>query len=435
MDINPDFKARREAVFDKLPMNSLAIFASAPVQYRNGDADHLYRQESYFYYLTGFNESYAIAALLKNKNGNQFIVFCQDRDKDQERWSGPRVGVQGAREILGADEAFSISEAAVRFPGLFNDVENVHYLVGIHPGFEKKLFDWLNALRKQNRKGMVVPHKFIDFRHLLDELRLIKTEQEIAYIKKACEITIDGHQRAMKKAAPGLYEYTLEAELLHAFYQGGSRHVAYNSIVASGANACVLHYIDNKAQLQDDQLVLIDAGCEYENYASDVTRTFPVNGKFTAPQQALYEIVLNAQLAAIESVKPGAPWREAQDKILQVIVQGLVDLGILQGDVDGLIESEGYKRFYMHNSGHWLGLDVHDVGDYKIKKKWRDLEPGMVFTIEPGIYIDEDETKVSEKFRGIGIRIEDDIIVTESGCEVLTQALPKTVADIETFMK
>lgn len=435
MDIPIDFKARREAVFAQLPENSLAIFASAPAQYRNSHTEHLYRQESYFYYLTGFNESFAIAVMIKNHKGNQYILFCQDRDKAQEQWTGKRAGVEGAKTEWGADAAYPISEASIRFPAFFDHIETVFYLVGIHPSFERKLFSWINALRTQQRRGIKVPHHFVDLRILLDKMRLIKTKEEIACIKKACDISVKGHRRAMQKAAPGLYEYSLEAELLHVFYQEGSRHVAYNSIVACGANACTLHYDENNAPLKDKQLVLIDAGCEYQNYAADITRTFPVNGQFTKEQQALYECVLNAQTAAIQAVKPGALWGDMQQSIIAVLVQGLVDLKILHGDIETLIKEEAYKPFYMHSSGHWLGLDVHDVGDYKINDAWCALQPNMVFTIEPGLYISEDELSVDEKFRGIGIRIEDDILVTETGCDVLTQALPKSVNEIERLMK
>lgn len=430
-----DFSARRQAVFNKLPENSLVLCSSAPMQFRNSDAEHLFRQESYFHYLTGFNESFAIAAFVKNKNGNKFILFCQDRDKNQERWSGTRAGLKGAREQFGADEAYSISEASIRFPELFHEIHQVYYIVGMHPAFEKKVFSWINAMRKQQRKGITIPYKFIDLRTLLDEMRLIKSPEEISAMRKACDITLAGHRRAMKAASPDLYEYSLEAELLYAFYQGGSRHVAYNPIVASANNACTLHYVENKDKLKDNTLVLIDAGCEYENYAADVTRTFPVNGKFTSEQQALYECVLASQLAAIKSIKPGAPWNEAQKIIVEVLVTGLVELRILQGDIKELIEKEAYKKFYMHNSGHWLGLDVHDVGDYKINNQWRPLQPGMVLTVEPGLYIDQDENSVPAKYRGIGIRIEDDILVTDQGCEVLTRDVPKTVAEIESFMK
>lgn len=430
-----EFQARRAALFQKMPMNSLAILASAPIQFRNSDTDHLFRQDSYFYYLTGFNESFALAALLKTQKGNQFILFCQDRDKEQERWTGTRAGVQGARERYGADQSYSIHEAALRFPGLFHDIETVYYLVGMHPGFEKKLFTWINALRKQQRKGFTSPEKYIDLRSLLDEMRVIKSPQEIASMQKAADITVEAHIKAMQSTAPGKYEYHLEAELQYAFYQAGSRHVAYNPIVATGNNACTLHYVDNCAPLLDGQMVLIDAGCEFENYAADVTRTFPVNGRFTAPQQALYECVLNAQMAAIEIVKPGMLWHEMQQAILKQLVSGLIDLRILQGDIEPLIAEEAYKPFYMHSSGHWLGLDVHDTGKYKLNDQWRPLLPGMVFTIEPGLYIDQDNMKVNEKYRGIGIRIEDDILVTQAGCNVLTDALPKSVSDIEKLMK
>lgn len=430
-----DFQAKRDAVFSRLPKNALAILASAPIQYRNSDTDHLFRQDSYFYYLTGLEESYAILALMKTDQGNRTVLFCQERNEAEERWHGPRVGVQGAKEILGVDEAFPISEAALRFPGVFHDIEQIFYLVGIHPGFEKKLFSWINALRKQNRKGTTVPHRYVDLRHILDEQRIIKSPDELACIRKACDVTASAHLQAMQIAAPDLYEYSLEAELLHCFYKHGSRHVAYNPIVATGSNACILHYVANKAKLEAGQLVLIDAGCEIGNYAADVTRTFPVDGQFSKAQQALYDIVLDAQEAAIKCIQPGVTWDTMQSEILKTLVTGLVDLGILTGDRDTLIQEEAYKPFYMHSSGHWMGLDVHDVGNYKVQKEWRPLAPGMVFTVEPGLYIDADNMNVPEKYRGIGIRIEDDVLVTETGHDVLTSAAPKSVSEIEKAMK
>ncbi len=430
-----DYKARRESLFQKMHDNSLAVISSATMQYRNGDAEHLFRQDSYFSYLTGFEEGFAIAAFLKINQVNHYIIFCQDKEPDKERWSGYRVGVQGAQSELGADHAYSIVEASIKLPQLFKGVQTLYYLVGSHPAFEGKLFSWIQSLRQMQRQGITPPERYFDLRVLLDEFRVVKDQAELELMRKAADITMDGHRRAMQTAKPGLYEYHLEAELQYAFCQGGSRSAAYNSIVASGSNACVLHYVKNNCELKDRDLVLIDAGAEYQNYAADVTRTFPINGQFTAEQQAIYELVLASQLKAIETIKPGAAWDVMQKTIVEVLVTGLVDLGILQGEVSSLIEQEAYKPFYMHNSGHWLGLDVHDTGHYKIKNKWRPLKENMVLTVEPGIYIDHDNESVPEKWRGIGVRIEDDVVVTESGVEVLTEALPKTVSDIVQFMK
>jgi len=430
-----NYQARRESLFQKMHDNSLALISSATIQHRNGDAEHLFRQDSYFSYLTGFEESFAIAAFLKINQVNHYIIFCQDKDPERERWAGHRLGVQGAQFKLGADHAYSIVEASIKVPQLFKGVQTLYYLVGSHPAFEGKLFSWIQNLRQMQRQGISPPEKYVDLRVLLDESRLVKDQAEIALMRKAADITIDGHRRAMQAAKPGLYEYHLEAELRYAFCQGGSRSAAYNSIVASGSNACILHYVDNNCELKDKELVLIDAGAEYENYAADVTRTFPVNGQFTAEQQAIYELVLASQLKAIEAIKPGVTWDVMQKIIIEVLVTGLVDLRILKGDISNLIEQEAYKSFYMHNSGHWLGLDVHDTGHYKIHNKWRPLKENMVLTVEPGIYIDQDNESVPEKWRGIGVRIEDDVVVTESGVDVLTDALPKTVNDIVLFMK
>lgn len=430
-----DFKARRERLFDKMYDNSLAVVCSAPIQYRNNDADYKFRQDSYFYYLTGFEESFAIAVLIKTRGTRKYVLFCQEKNQEQERWTGNRVGVLGAQNELGADHAFPIAEAGLKFPQFFKEIKTVYYLVGKQPPFEAKLFSWIQSLQKMQRQGITPPEKYVDLSLILDELRLIKEPQEIEIMQKAASVTIEGHQRAMLKAQPGLYEYHLEAELSYAFYQGGCQHQAYNAIVASGANACVLHYVKNDCQLKAGDLVLIDAGAEYQNYAADVTRTFPVSGKFSTEQQAIYELVLAAQQKAIQVIKPKTPWQSIQQNILEILVMGMIDLGILKGDKDGLIESEAYKPFYMHNSGHWLGLDVHDVGKYKVENEWRPLAENMVLTVEPGLYIDEDSPNVPEKWRGIGVRIEDDILVTADGCNVLTEALPKTVDDITHFMQ
>tara|TARA_R110002110_G_scaffold65206_1_gene179894 strand:- start:43033 stop:44292 length:1260 start_codon:yes stop_codon:yes gene_type:complete len=415
--------------------NSLAVISSATVQHRNGDAEHLFRQDSYFSYLTGFEESFAVAVFLKVNQKTHYILFCQDKNPEKERWTGHRMGVLGAQSELGADHAYPIAEAGIKLPQLFKGVQTLYYLVGAHPAFEAKLFSWVQSLRQMQRQGIAPPEKYIDLRVILDESRLIKDKSEIACMRKAAEITMNGHRRAMLKAKPGLYEYHLEAELQYAFYQGGSRSPAYNSIVAAGANACILHYVNNNCELKNNDLVLIDAGAEYQNYAADVTRTFPVNGQFSSAQQAIYELVLASQLKAIEMIKPGVPWGDLQTNIVEVLVTGLVDLGVLTGDVDGLIEREAYKPFYMHNSGHWLGLDVHDTGAYKIKGEWRPLKENMVLTVEPGIYIDQDNESVPEKWRGIGVRIEDDVVVTDVGSEVLTDALPKSVNEIQQFMQ
>ena len=429
-----DFKARRQKVFAQMHDNSIAILSASAIQHRNSDTEHPFRQDSYFYYLTGFDESFAIIALIKQGGKQQFIMFCQERDPAAEQWTGSRVGIRGAKDQYGADEAYSISEAPQRFNALFADIQTIYFLVNNNPSFDKKLLSWVDAQHKKARKGVCAPSTFIDLRLILDEMRLFKTKEEVELLVKTCDISAHAHVRAMQECKVGMYEYELEAALLYEFYRKGSRHVAYPCIVAAGGNACVLHYTRNNAQIKDNDLILIDAGAEIEGYAADITRTFPANGKFTPEQQAIYELVLTSQLAAIETITVDATWDQMQKTILQVLVQGLVDLKILKGEVATLIEEKAYLPFYMHNSGHWLGLDVHDVGNYKNKDGWRLLEKGMVFTVEPGLYISPYNEQVAPKWRGIGVRIEDDILV-DNKAMVLTHGVPKTVKEIEEIMK
>lgn len=429
-----EFQARRKAIFNLMPDNSIALLCAAPQLHRNSDTEFPYRQDSYFYYVTGFEESFAIAVLLKKEGKTQFILFCQDKDPAIEQWTGERVGHVNALQVLGADLAYSIADASIRIPEFLSGLATVYSLININPSFDKKCFAWIETLRKKARAGVSVPHQFIDLRVILDEDRLIKTTEELALIRKACDISSHGHIQAMQRCQAGMKEYEIEAILLYEFYRQGSRSPAYPCIVAAGNNACTLHYIRNQSTLKDNELLLIDAGAEFENYASDITRTFPINGKFSANQQAIYELVLAAQMAAIELAKPGVMWHQIQQVILGVLVSGLVDLKILKGDPKTLIEEKAYLPFYMHNSGHWMGLDVHDVGDYKKEGQWRKLAKGMVFTIEPGLYLGQNNVHVPESWRGIGIRIEDDVLITENGVEVLTQ-VPKTVNEIEKTMQ
>lgn len=424
------YQQRRQKLFDKMQDESIALIAAAPMQLRNGDTEYPYRQDSYFYYLTGFEESFAIVALVKTKKHCQFILFCQDRDPQAEQWNGPRAGISGAQEKFGAAQAYSINEASLRLTQLFDGLRVVYYMMGAHSGFDRKIFAWLDALRQKSKQKSSLPQRFIDLRSLLDEMRLLKTPAEQEIIRKSCEISTQAHLRAMRRCQVGMHEYELEAVLLHEFYRQGCRNVAYPSIVASGENSCTLHYQRNQSIMQDGQLVLIDAGGEYQGYASDITRTFPVNGKFSAPQQAIYEVVLAAQMAAIEYIQPDKSWSGIQETVLKVLVQGLVDLNILKGDVSNLIESKAYLPFYMHNSGHWMGLDVHDVGDYLIDNQSRLLKTGMVFTIEPGLYF-APHLRVPDIYKTIGVRIEDDILIKTDGVEVLTQAAPKKIDEIE----
>ncbi|MBK9426787.1 MAG: Xaa-Pro aminopeptidase [Gammaproteobacteria bacterium] len=429
-----EFARRRRDLMATLSKNSIAILTAAPEQVRSRDTYFPYRQDSNFFYLTGFHEPEAVLVLIPKRPQGQFILFCRERDRSREIWDGRRAGPEGAREQYGADDAFPIDDIDEILPGLLEGRDRVYYALGRNRTFDTRLLDWIDGIRARARSGAVPPDEFVDLDHLLHEARLFKTATELKVMRKAGAISARAHCRAMRAARPGLYEYQLQAEIEHAFASEGARHPAYGSIVGGGANACVLHYVENSASLQDGDLVLIDAGCELEHYAADITRTFPVNGKFSAPQQALYEVVLAAQLAAIEAARAGNHWDEPHRVTVKIITQGLVDLGLLKGNVEDLIARNAYTDFYMHRAGHWLGMDVHDVGDYKVDNEWRLLEPGMVMTVEPGIYVAPDNRKVAKKWRGIGIRIEDDVVITRKGPEVLTAGVPKTVADIERLM-
>ncbi|MBS0287202.1 MAG: Xaa-Pro aminopeptidase [Proteobacteria bacterium] len=428
-------KVRRDELFNKMADNSVALLKAAPIFHRNSDTEFPFRQDSHFYYLTAFNETEAIALLSKKAGKNTFILFCQEKDPLIERWTGKRVGQKDACDIYGADEAYPVSELDNKMPGFLANANAIYYLTGIDTHFDNQIFSWVERLRKKVRQGLNAPHQFIDLRQFIDEQRLIKSSDELKYMQKAASISAKAHSKAMSQCKIGMYEYQLEAVLLYEFYAQGSRSPAYPCIVATGNNACTLHYTQNNAVIKEGDLVLIDAGAEFEGYAADITRTFPANGKFTASQQAIYELVLATQEAAILQAKPGMTWDSMQNAILKVMVQGLVDLKILQGQVQTLIEEKAYLPFYMHNSGHWLGMDVHDVGEYKIAGIWRKLSSGMVFTIEPGIYISRENTTVDEKWRGIGVRIEDDIVITDSGCDILTKELVKTPQEIEKLMQ
>jgi Xaa-Pro aminopeptidase len=410
----------------------IAVIATAPEALRNRDSHYPYRHDSYFYYLSGFTEPEAVVALVAGSEPRS-ILFCRDKNEEREVWDGYRFGPEKAREAFGFDEAYSIAELDERLPELLGNQPRLAYMVGSDPAWDARMLGWLNAVRAKSRAGVTAPEEIIDARRWLDEMRLVKDAGEIAIMRRAGEISSAAHLRAMQKTRAGKFEYEIEAELLHDFVRHGARQPAYSSIVAGGANACVLHYVENNAQLKDGDLLLIDAGCELDGYASDVTRTFPVSGKFSGPQKDVYEITLAAQSAAMAAVKPGAIWTACHDAAVRVLTQGMVDLKLLAGEVDGLIEAEAYKRFYMHRTGHWLGMDVHDAGEYKVNGEWRALVPGMTLTVEPGFYIRPAED-VPQALWNIGIRIEDDVVVTREGSEVLTHA-PKTVAEIEEAMR
>lgn len=421
----------------------VAIIPTAPEVMRNRDADYPYRHDSYFYYLSGFTEPEAVIVLVAGKT-QQSILFCREKNLEREIWDGYRYGPEAAREAFGFDAAYPISALNTEVPKLMADAPALFYALGSNEKFDKQVQEWLQTVRLQARAGVVAPSVVHDVQVLLDEMRLVKDADEIAIMKRAAAISAGAHRRAMQVARPGLREYHLEAELLHEFRRNGSQFPAYGSIVATGANACVLHYRASDAELKDGDLVLIDAGCELDSYASDITRTFPANGKFSGPQKELYEIVLASQAAAVAETRPGKRFMDGHDAAVRVLAQGMLDTGLLDknkvGGLDDVIEKGAYRQFYMHRTGHWLGMDVHDVGEYReaaalaTEKPWRKLEPGMMLTIEPGIYVRPDPG-VPEQYWNIGIRIEDDALVTEDGCELITAAAPKTVAEIEAVMK
>lgn len=426
-----EFAQRRRELMQKIGSNGIAIIAAAPESLRNADSHYPYRQDSDFYYLTGFNEPEAVMVLLPGRAQGEFLLFNRKRDQAQETWTGLRAGQTGAINTYQANEAFPINIFLEKLPELLIGREKVYYTIGRCEKFDQQIISTINQLQNKVRMGVVAPSDFMSLDQILHEMRLIKSAEEIALMRKAAQISAKAHVAAMRSCKPGLYEYQLEAKLLAEFYDAGSRFPAYNSIVGSGANSCILHYGDNSAKLKEGELVLIDAGCEYENYASDITRTFPVNGRFSAEQRAIYEIVLQAQLAAIAEVKPGSTLEQIHEMTVKILVEGLVKLKILTGNVDELIEKKSYLLFYMHRTSHWLGLDTHDAGKYKLNGEWRKLMPGMVLTIEPGLYFSANIPNLDKKWHNIGVRIEDDILVTKNGCEVLSKDAPKSVAEIE----
>lgn len=435
MDIDfQEVRQRRRDLMAQMEPNSIALLPAAPPRVRNSDSEYPYRQNSDFFYLSGFTEEQAVLALIPGRKQGEAVLFCQEKDKLKELWTGVLLGPKAAKKQLLVDDAFPIGDIDDILPGLIEGKDRVYYSMGKDPQWDGRVMDWVKVIRKQVRQGAHPPEEFQVLDHLLHELRLLKSSNEIKLMEQAARISAAGHIRAMQVCKPGMREFQLEAELLHEFVRCGARSPAYNSIVAAGVNACILHYNTNNEVIRDGDLVLIDAGCEYGHYASDITRTFPANGRFSPEQRAIYEIVLQANLAAIDVVRPGAAWDEPHNISVRIITNGLVRLGLLKGKVNDLIKKEAYRDFYMHRVGHWLGLDVHDVGDYKIDDKWRLLEPGMVTTIEPGIYIAPDNKKVPKKWRGIGVRIEDDVLVTRKGHKVLSKDAPKAVADIESLM-
>ncbi|PPC94454.1 MAG: Xaa-Pro aminopeptidase [Methylotenera sp.] len=434
-----EFSARRHRLM-QLMGNGIAIVPTAPEVIRNRDSHYPYRFDSYFYYLTGFKEPEAVVVLIAEQSKS--ILFCRDKDMEREIWDGFRYGADAARETFGFDEAYSISELDAVMTKLLANQPKLYFSLGESPVWDQRITSWLNVLRTQARAGISVPDDIADVRKLLDEMRLYKSPFELALMQRSADIAAGAHNRAMQFTRPGQMEYEVEAEFLHEFYRNGAQAPAYTSIVASGANACTLHYNANNTQIKDGDLLLIDAGCELDGYASDITRTFPANGRFTAPQKDLYELVLSAQAAAIAQVNPTQHWNAPHEAALDVLIQGFIDLKLCRGSKEAVLDSGAYRQFYMHRTGHWLGLDVHDAGEYQSKsdgKKagahtWRKLEPGMSLTVEPGCYVRPAEN-VPEHFWNIGIRIEDDVLVTTDGCKVLTEKAVKTVSEIEALMR
>ncbi|MDU6054612.1 MAG: Xaa-Pro aminopeptidase [Acinetobacter junii] len=430
-----DFKQRRDHLAQKMGANSVAIIATRAEMYRNRDADYKYRADSSFYYLTGFAEPEAVAVLETFAEGEtyRYSLFCRERNREMEIWNGYRAGVEGAVEIYGADEAFAIDLLDQEIIAKLLNKDRLYFRIGHQAEFDARVSQWIQKADAQQRRGSTSPAEVIQLDRLIDEMRLKKSAQEIELMQIASNISADAHTRAMQSVKPEMMEYALEAELNYIFGKNGCVP-AYNSIVGGGENACILHYVENNKPLKDGDLVLIDAACEYEFYASDITRTFPVNGKFSPEQKALYNIVLDAQLAAIDATRIGNHYKYPHEVAVKILTQGLVDLGLLSGNVNELVESEAFRQFFMHGTGHWLGMDVHDVGAYKHGEDWRAYEAGMVVTVEPGLYVAPDDETVEAKWRGIGIRIEDDIVVTENGPLVLTKNVVKTVEEIEQLM-
>jgi Xaa-Pro aminopeptidase len=425
------FLARRRRLLESMG-TGVAIIPTSPERIRNRDALYPYRADSYFHYLSGFPEPEAVLVLVAGDSPRS-ILFCRERDPEREVWDGFRYGPDGARENFGVDAAFALSGLEEKLVELLVDQPALWFSFGQDSLWDARIASVLNAVRAQSRAGKRAPAQIIDVRTVLDEMRLIKDADEIELLRRSANIAAGAHQRAMRTAAPGRYEYELEAELLHEFRRHGCQYPAYTPIVASGANACVLHYVDNARQMADGELVLIDAGGELDGYAADITRTFPVSGRFTPPQAELVGLVLAAQEAAIAAICPGASFIAPHEAALHVLVQGFIDLGLLSGSLDEALAGETYKRFYMHRTSHWLGLDVHDAGEYRKGETWRSLVPGMVLTIEPGCYVRAAED-IPAPYRDMGVRIEDDVLVTAAGCEVLTAAAPKTIAEIESVM-
>ena len=427
-----EFEKRRSQLMRMVGPGGVVILPSATIRTRTRDIEYSYRQDSDFYYMTGFPEPEAVVVLAPGRASGEYLIFCREKNPEREQWDGKRAGQAGAVETYGADDAFPIDDLDDILPGIMESCSRIYYTMGMYSEFDSRMADWVNSLRSKLSRGVQSPHEFVALDHLLHDMRLFKSRGELSAMRKSAKVAVAAHKRAMQITRPGMYEYEVEAEFSHEFRRNGAM-ASYNPIVAGGKNACILHYVENDQLLNDGDLLLIDAGCELNYYASDVTRTFPVNGRFTAAQRAVYEIVLEAQRAAIEKTVVGNHWNEPHDAAVQAITKGLKKLGLLEGSLPKLMKDGAYQPFYMHRTGHWIGIDVHDVGDYKVGNEWRMLESGMVTTVEPGIYIGNSR-KIPKEFRNIGIRIEDDVAITSKGPDVLSKGLVSDPDDIEALM-
>jgi len=427
-----EFKRRRRALMRIMGDSSIALIPAAREQTRSRDTEYRYRADSNLLYCSGFDEPDALMVLIPNRKAGQYIMFCRERDELKETWQGRRLGVEDAPEALGADDAFPIGDIDDILPGLLENKQSVYHTLGKDQAFDARVLGWLNKARASRSRDGGDPDSFISLDYHLHEMRLFKSRHELQQMKQAAKLSAAAHCRVMQAVKPGMYEYELEALLISQYKSQGAEH-AFLPIVGSGANGCILHYTENNDIINDKELVLIDSGAELGCYAGDITRTFPANGKFTKEQKTLYKIVLDAQLAAIDKTHPGNHWNEPHEAAVKVLTRGLRDIGVLKGKLPQLIKDEAYKPFYMHRTGHWLGMDVHDVGEYRINGEWRILEPGMVITVEPGLYLGN-QRNIPKEFRNTGIRIEDDVVVTKNGCEIISGGVPKDVEDIEAFM-
>ena len=428
-----DIFGRRRRDIMALMGDGVAVMPTAPVSRRNNDVDYPFRPDSDFQYLSGFPEPESVLVLVPGRTHGEYILFCRERDAEKETWHGRRAGLEGAIESFGADDAFPIEDIDDILPGLLENRPKIFSCMGRYSEFDSQLLQWFNEVKSKKRAGVNAPGELVDISHLLHEFRLIKSNHEISIMKRAARVSADAHCRAMRACKPGMMEYQIEAELEYEFLKGGAHSSAYPSIVAGGANSCILHYTENSDKLIDGDLLLIDAGAEIDCYAADITRTLPVNGTYSAEQRAVYDIVLDAQVAAIAEVKSGHHWNQPHEAAVKRLAQGMIDLGLLEGGIEDVIENNHYQRFYMHRTGHWLGMDVHDVGDYRLGDQWRLLEPGMVLTVEPGLYIPAADD-IDQRWHNIGIRIEDDVLVTRKNAQVLSGGVPKQPAEVEALM-